>query len=324
VELPRVKIGLVGAGKMGILHLTKLLKLPQVEFVGVYEPNFEKTQELLNRFNVRTFSSFEELLFFSEAVVIASPTPTHFSLAKASLESGCHVLIEKPLCETVEEALTLDLLALQKGLVCQVGFLERYRFQALMAGQTIPFAAYLESQRLSVVVGREPSVDVISDLMVHDIDLILSLVKEEPVQITAEGFCVVTEYLDYARAKLEFSGGRTAVLTASRVAPKMVRGLKAVFDNYLCELDFITNTKFLASPLTSEKKETDPILFDALERQALSFVSSIQSHSTPLISAQHGAKVIQVSKAIREAIANKKGPLPIRRHLDSTLPIRGH
>jgi predicted dehydrogenase len=324
VALQTVKIGLVGAGKMGILHLTKLLKLPQVECVGVYEPNFEKAQELTNKFNVKTFTSFEELLFFSEAVIIASPTPTHFGLAKTCLESGCHVLIEKPLCETVEEALTLDLLALQKGLICQVGFLERYRFHALMAGQTIPDRAYLESQRLSVVVGREPSVDVISDLMVHDIDLILSLVKEEPVQITAEGFCVVTEYLDYARAKLEFSGGRIALLTASRVAPKMVRGFKAISSNYFCELDFIINTKFLASSHADEKRETEPISFDALEKQALSFVSSIQSRSTPMITAQQGAKVIQVSKAIRETITNRKVSHFTPRRLDASLPIRGH
>ncbi len=309
---------------MGALHLTKFERLPEVELIGIFEPNLERAKELSHQLGVRTYHSLEELLFLSEAVVVASPTHTHYAVAKHALESGCHVLIEKPMCETVEEAAALDHLAQAKGLICQVGFLERFRLQAMLGQDRIPSTAHLESQRLSMGVGREPSVDVISDLMIHDLDLVLSLVKEDPIRITAEGFSVVTDYLDLAKARLEFSNGVVATLQASRVAPKVVRSLKVISLNYFSEFDFVTNSKFMAPSVLMNSPNSNLSNFDALEHQAKSFVRSIQSNSTPIITAIQGAKVIELTQKIRDSIRLTQVPLRALAHVETTALIREH
>lgn len=298
----KVKIGIVGTGRMGTLHLTKFKNLPNVEFVGVYEPNPQRAKEISESMGVKTFPRIEELIFLSDGLVIASPTFTHFSIAKLAMESGCHVLVEKPLCESPEEALALDKLAHERGLVCQVGFLERYRLNAMMAGDSLASQTRLEFQRLSSVVGREPSVDVISDLMVHDIDLVLSIWRDEPTEIYAEGFSVVTDYIDFAKVELGFSGGKKASLTASRISPQVVRNLKAVSQNQLMEFNFVSNKKYSATRVSKEESSPEPVNFDALEVQAQSFITAIRGNLTPMITAAQGARVIEITDRIRKVI----------------------
>ncbi|MFM8313590.1 MAG: Gfo/Idh/MocA family protein, partial [Deltaproteobacteria bacterium] len=203
----KTKIGIVGTGRMGVLHLSKFSQMPEVELIGIYEPLAHRALEIESKYKIQSFSSLQELCFSSDGLIIASPTPTHFSVAKMAMEMGCHVLIEKPFCETLEEAQQLQALAETQQLVCQVGFLERFRLEAMMAGTPIPQSSHLECHRLSISVGREASVDVVSDLMIHDVDLVLSITRELPLKISAEGFCVVTDHLDIAKARLEFPSG---------------------------------------------------------------------------------------------------------------------
>ncbi len=318
------KIGIVGTGRMGVLHLSKFQSLSEVDLVGIYEPNLERAKELSEKYSIKVFKSLEELIFNVEGLVIASPTPTHFPIAKTAMEMGCHVLIEKPFCETVEEALQLEAMAQTKKIVCQVGFLERFRLEALMGPYSIPSRSRLQSHRLSRGVGRELSVDVVSDLMIHDVDLVLSIAQEEPVNISAAGFSFVTDYLDFATARLEFANGMIADLTANRVSSVQERTLQAVSKGYSCEFDFISNTKFSLAELSGDKHITQPISFDALEVQARNFVESIQGKARPKVTAKEGARVISVISKIRQIILGYETPLLFTKQVESSVAVREH
>lgn len=321
---PKVKIGIVGTGRMGSYHLAKFQQMPEVDLVGIYEPNPDRAKEVASKNQLKTFSSLQELIFLVDGLVIASPTPTHFVVAKAALELGCNVLVEKPFCETYEEALVLSRLAKEKDVVCQVGFLERFRLEALLGPHFPSPTMRIEAQRLSAAVGREPSVDVVSDLMVHDIDLILSLTKEDPIQVTAEGFSVVTDYLDFARTRLEFSNGIVAHLTASRVAPKVVRTLQLVTQDSFCELDFVANTKFLNAKHGANRMTSGPIEIDALQSQSYNFIQSIQKQAFSKTTAQDGARVIAITNRIKEAILSGGRPFGFSSKTESSLVLNEH
>jgi predicted dehydrogenase len=315
----RTKIGIVGTGRMGSLHLSKYLDLPEVELVGVYEPNPDRAREIKSKYSVTIFSKLEELIFMVDGLVIASPTPTHFSIAKGAIESGVHVLIEKPFCETEQEAEHLELLSRQKSVICQIGFLERFRMEALLGGNGLPQEGHLECQRLSSVVGREPAVDVVSDLMVHDLDLVLSVTKEQPNHIEAEGFSVVTNYLDFAVAKLQFPNGWTAQLTASRIAPVVTRRFRAVSNGYFCEIDFVGNTKYSRAHNSAEGRNSLSPDFDALEVQAKHFISAIRHSKAPKVSATDGKRIVSVTRQIREKILGSHNVNPHQGFV--TLPL---
>jgi predicted dehydrogenase len=320
----KTKIGIVGSGRMGALHLSKFSSLPTVELVGFYEPNPERAAEISNKLSIKAFSTLEELVFNIDGLVIASPTSTHFSIAKMALSQGCHVLIEKPFCETVDEANELDVLAQEKQLICQVGFLERFRFESLMGHQTVPKTAKIHATRFSTVVGREESVDVVSDLMIHDLDLVLSIAQEEPTKISAVGFPVVTNYLDFATATLEFASGMIAELSASRVSSVQKRGFQIVSPGYSCELDFVANTKFSVARLGGGKHFMSPTSFDALTLQSLNFIEAIQGKAPAKIVAGDGKRVIAVVEKIRTTILGDHRNLIKPIVQESSLPIREH
>ncbi len=320
--MPKIKIGIVGTGRMGSLHLSKFQEMPEVELVGVFEPHLDRAKEIEAKNKVKAISSLSELIFLADALIIASPTPTHFSIAKMAMEFGCHVLIEKPFCETHEEAILLEHLALKNRLVCQVGFLERFRLEALLGGNPLPIDSTLDSLRLSTVVGREVAVDVISDLMIHDIDLILSLIQEDPIAVQAEGFSIVTDYLDFVKARLEFSSGRSATLTASRVASKLVRTLQAVSGNYFCELDFVSNSKFIASKSGNHNSSIHGLAFDALQAQSSHFIAAIQGRAFSKVTAKDSVRVISVVNKIKEATTGSPVLFSPHKSLQSSRTVR--
>jgi len=318
----KVKIGIVGTGRMGALHLAKFQSLPKAEVVGIYEPNIERAHELIRTTSVKAFSSIEELIFNVDGLVIATPTSTHFSIAKSALSHGCHVLIEKPFCETLEEAYQLEQLAKSKGLICQIGFLERFRFEALMGTYTLSRFSKIQAQRLSTTVGREVSVDVVSDLMIHDVDLVLSIANEEPTRVTATGFSVVTDYIDFATAKLEFSSGIVAELTASRVSSIQKRSFQIISRGLSCELDFVTNSKFFLERAGEDTRSNKTISFDALEAQSTNFIEAIMGRTTPKVPAQDGYRVISTIEKIKTEVYGEGAKVFYPKTLEISAPIR--
>jgi len=212
----KVKVGLIGVGHMGRLHLKKLLASPLADLVGVVEPNADKREGVQREFPIRVVASLPEILFDADAVILASPTATHFTIAKKALSAGLDVLIEKPATESVAQTQELCDLARAHDRILQVGFLERYR---LKVTEGLPLPRFISIRRHNDRVGREPMVDIVQDLMVHDLDLLLSIYDEEPSHVQAVAWKTISPTPDIVHAWFEFPSGRRAYLSASRVSP---------------------------------------------------------------------------------------------------------
>jgi len=219
----KVKVGVIGVGHMGRLHLRKLLALPEAEVVGAVEPSPEKREALRSEFPVKFYENTSEILFDSDAVILATPTATHFSLAKQAMAAGVDVLVEKPATETLEEAEELCAFAESQKRIFQVGLLERHR---LAAFQPLPLPNFVSIVRHTDRVGREPMVDVLQDLMIHDLDLLLSIYGEEPTRVEAVAWKTISPTYDIAHAWMHFASGRRAYLSASRVSPVRERKIE--------------------------------------------------------------------------------------------------
>ena len=222
-----VKIGLLGVGHLGKVHLKCLQEINSIEIIGFFDPDETGATAITLKYpSIRRFDSAEALIDQSDAIDIVTPTVTHFELAEKAIKKKKHVFIEKPLTQTPEEALTLIQLA-QKYKVCvQVGFVERFN-PAFLSIQHLPLnPMFIEAHRLSLFNPRGTDVSVVLDLMIHDLDLILSLIKAPLASINASGVSVVSSSPDIANARLEFKNGAVANLTASRISLKQMRKLR--------------------------------------------------------------------------------------------------
>jgi predicted dehydrogenase len=307
---PRVKIGIVGVGKMGGLHLNKFSSLSDVQVCGIYDPNEQHARAAHEKYGVPVFQNLADLLFESDAISIASPTNTHYRIARQAFESGVHVLVEKPATETVEEAQELVRLADQKKLVFQVGFLERLRFANLCEGIDLQHVRYIEGYRLAPSPGRESAIDVVSDLMIHDLDLVLSLNPEEPSMVSAIGVPVLTSLVDLANVRLEFPSGAVANLSASRVSMKPERKFRLFTLNTYASVDLMANR----ASIQRCNKGTDPkgsgiehrvVEFpsiDALKDQCLQFADCVRNRKQPLVTGRDGLKALRYAKIIKDKI----------------------
>jgi predicted dehydrogenase len=302
------RVGVIGVGKMGALHLEKYLGLAHVEVVGIFDPSAERCQAVLAKYGVRAISSLSELLFEADAVTIASPTATHFSIAKQALEAGVHVLVEKPVTERPDEGEQLVQLAKSRNLIFQVGFVERFRYLALSSEILPAPIRFIESERLSPSLGREAAIDVVSDLMIHDLDLALSLIPEEPSFISAIGVPVLTPLYDVANVRLEFPSGAVVELNASRVSLKPLRKIRIFSLNSYASVDFITNTADVYSRNSKneiEHRSYESARYDALAEQCADFIRCIEHKRPPLVSGADGVKALRIARMIREKIEER-------------------
>lgn len=240
LESPKmVKIGLLGVGKLGKIHLTQLLALPQAEVVGFYDPNEKVAEDVSQQFQVKRFPDAESLLQACDAVDIVTPTPSHFSLAEQAIRSGKHVFVEKPMCSTLSEAEALVKLVSEAHLCFQVGHVERFNpaFLALQDYTLQPM--FIEVHRLAQFQPRNTETSVILDLMIHDIDILLHLVKSEVHRISASGVAVLSESTDIANARIEFENGCVANLTSSRISMKKMRKMRLFQKDAYIGIDFL-------------------------------------------------------------------------------------
>lgn len=304
----RTKIGVIGVGKMGFLHLTKYLALPEAEVIGVFDSSPATALEVQRKTGVRVYSSVDDLLFDADAVSIATPTESHYRVARHAFDSGVHVLLEKPIADTVEQAEELVRISREKGLVFQIGFVERFRFRALT--KTLPSSKvlFIESDRLALAVGREAQIDVVSDLMIHDLDLALSLIPEEPNLVSAIGLPVITPLVDAANARLEFPGGAVVNLNASRVSDKKMRKFRVFTSNHYASIDFLSNTVDIArhdGVARLEHQSLEYNDFDALKDQSLQFIECARAGLRPIVSGEDGLRALRVAKLIRQRIQER-------------------
>jgi len=236
------RLGVIGAGSLGYHHVRILREVTGAAFQGFYESNPERAATVARELGVRAFTSVAELLDDVDAVSVVVPTKAHFGVAKAALQAGKHVLIEKPITATIEEADELLAIARARGAIVQTGHIERFNRAIRAAAPYIDGPLFLDSDRLAPFSPRGADVAVVLDLMIHDIDLLLSLVSAKVRDISAAGIPVLTPSVDIANARITFDNGAVATITASRVSRERMRKLRIFQRNGYLSLDLAAGT----------------------------------------------------------------------------------
>jgi predicted dehydrogenase len=308
-------------GYLGKFHAQKYARMPEVELVGLADPLEERARDWAERLGTRAYADHRDLLGKADAVSVVVPTDRHFSVARDFLEAGSDVLLEKPIASTLREAEDLIALARTCRRILQVGHLERFNPVFLAVREKIRTPLFLEVHRLTPFRGRGAEVDVVLDLMIHDLDIVLSLVRSEALSIKAVGVPVLTEKVDIANARVEFVGGCVANITASRVSAGDLRKLRVFQPESFLTVDYAAKKALFfrreADPDTGRiHLETEPVSVepaDALEAEIRSFVRSAQRREPPPVTGEDGKKALALALLINAEI---------RKSLDGISAIR--
>ena len=304
-----IKMALVGCGHMGRIHLEKLSSFNDIKLAGIADVDTEQVNQLVQQHKVTAFNDYRKLLGNTDGVIIATPTETHYQIAKDFLETGAHVLIEKPITSNQGEAKELIELSKAKQLILQVGFLERFNPAFLKALPDIKKPLFIESRRASEFTGRSTDIDVVLDLMIHDIDLILSIVKDNVLDIRAQGVSFIMDKLDVASARVEFSNGCIANLTANRISAKKERTL-TIFEkdrNFFIDLlnrRVVFAVKKNGGDINTEEYSVDQV--DAVKYEITAFLDSINKGASPIVKGEDGLLALALADQIKQYIADSK------------------
>jgi predicted dehydrogenase len=307
----RVRTAVIGVGYLGRFHAQKYAALPEAELVAVVDANGEARERVAAETGCRAVAKFGEIMGEVDAVSIATPTPLHFSIAKACLESGVHVLVEKPITETLEQARDLVAVAAATGRVLQVGHLERFNSAILALAGTLQTPRFVESHRLAPFKTRGTDVNVVLDLMIHDIDLIQSLVGAPIESIDAVGTSVFSAGLDIANARIRYANGCVANTTASRVSMKMERKLRLFQDDAYISIDLQQKViTIVRKPPEDAGSALGQVILeersyeqgDALKLEIESFLAAIRDGSAPAVSGEDGLRALDAAIRITELV----------------------
>ena len=312
-----IRVGVVGVGALGQHHARIFADLPEATLCGVYDTNRARCAELSSQLGCRVYDSLEELAKDVEAVSVAVPTVSHREVAGALLEAGRDVLVEKPISTTVEEADALVRLARQGERILQVGHVERFN-PALDAYAELGVAPrFIEVHRLGVFTGRSLDIDVILDLMIHDLDIVLSMDQSEVVQLDAVGIRVLTDQVDIANARLRLESGLIANLTASRVSWEKVRKFRIFAPQTYVSFDFAQRSSEL---VRVERQEGGPPAIsidrgngskeEPLKRQLAAFLDSVRTRRPARVTGEDGRRALQLALQINEAMLKESAVEP--------------
>ncbi|HOY04268.1 MAG TPA: Gfo/Idh/MocA family oxidoreductase [Saprospiraceae bacterium] len=320
-----MRIALLGAGHLGKIHLKCIQATSCWELAGFYEPDDKNAQSAEEQFGAKRFTSLEKLLQEVDAVDIVTPTPTHYKLAAQAMKAGKHVFIEKPVTQTVAESEKLLQLAEKHGVKVQVGHVERFNpaFTALHGMTLNPM--FIEGHRLAVFQPRGTDVSVILDLMIHDLDLILHLIKSPVSKVSASGVAVLSHTPDIANARVEFANGAVANLTASRISLKQMRKMRIFQPDHYLSLDFLDKNaqivrlfeqdaqnlppqdQLMEFDTSKGKKwlqlqmpETAPV--NAIQRELETFYDAIAQNTEPVVTLKDGAGALKLAHRILKEI----------------------
>jgi predicted dehydrogenase len=320
-----VKIGVLGAGHLGKIHIQQLLNIDTCKVVGFYDPNTIVAQEIAAQFLIPSFTSAEELISLCDAIDIVSPTIYHFELASMVVKSGKHLFIEKPITQTASEAQLLMNMIEEANVTCQIGHVERYNPAYLAAKPFITKPLFIEVHRLAQFNPRGTDVSVVFDLMIHDLDIVLSLVNSELKRISASGIKVISETIDIANVRLEFGNGCVANITTSRISLKKMRKMRIFQREAYISVDFLEKkneivrikgegeTKsFLDFPieLASGQQKTItvemPIIegTNAIQEELKDFIDAIITQKPTKVTAMEGWRAVSVAEEILRKINN--------------------
>ena len=306
-----LKTAVIGVGYLGRFHAQKHAALADCDLIGVVDANPDQARKVGEELGVSWYTDPAEVLDQVDAVSIVVPTSAHYAITRPFVEKGVHVLLEKPFAATLEEAEELTRLAAEHQVILQIGHLERFNAVFTEFREQIETPQFIENIRIAPFPKRGTDVDVILDLMIHDIDLVLAVVGEMPEQVEANGVSIVTPSSDLANARLRFPGGCIASLTASRVSDKAERRMRIFQRGLYLSLDYGTGQ---ARRLQVELQEgIDPETLkpevvqlergDALLEEVQSFLECIRSQTQPKVSAHDGLKAMKVAWQVKQQIS---------------------
>lgn len=303
--MEKLKVGVIGTGRLGSFHSKVYSRLKKhVKFVGVCDCNIERALEVGKKYHTASYSDYEDLFDKVDAVSIAVPTSLHYNIAKDFLNHGIHVLIEKPITKTLTEADELIEIAKSKNLIIQVGHVERFNSAVLAIEPYLKKPKFIECQRLGPFYKRVDDVGVVLDLMIHDIDIVLGLMKQDVTHIEAVGLSTISDYEDVANVRLTFEDGTIADITASRVTKDVVRKMRIFQEDSYVSLDYVTQEaavfkktedKIIKEKIKIKKKEP-------LKKELKSFVECVKNNKKPIVSGVEGRRALQVALEIVEKI----------------------
>ncbi len=323
--MSELKIGVIGTGHLGRLHIKLFKEVNNCKLFGIYDQDIERAKACGNEFGINVFQNPDELLNSVDAVSIVATTSAHYELCKKALEYGRHVFVEKPITATIKEAEEIVQLANEKKLKLQVGHIERFNPALLSLEKYKLNPMFVQTDRLAQFNPRGTDVAVVLDLMIHDIDIILSLVKSEVKNIAASGVAVVSDNIDIANARIEFENGAVANVTASRISQKKMRKMRMFQKDTYISLDFTTGSSevYRLVPPTETLKDSfvsfgemgvgdkkKQLIFEQLEQKEVNalqyelqlFVDAVLNDERPVVSGSDGLKALKVAQMIVQKI----------------------
>jgi predicted dehydrogenase len=324
-----LSVGIIGVGHLGALHTKMYSQIPNAHLVGVFDVDSTRAEKIAMEFRIQAFAQLDDLLAHVEAVSIATVTQAHYNAAMQAIKRGVHLLIEKPMTATIEQARALTERAETKGLKLQVGHIERFN-PAILALEPYDLKPlFIESHRMAQFNPRGSDVAVVLDLMIHDIDLILSLVKSKVTRIDANGVAVISDTPDIANARLQFENGCVANVTASRISQNKMRKMRLFQHDAYISIDFADgvsevfrladentprtkSTKMLGKIeegqhkriITYEKPKVREV--NALKYELERFVESVQKNIEPPVTGRDGLHALEVAQEILQKIESQK------------------
>ncbi|MBO0858243.1 MAG: Gfo/Idh/MocA family oxidoreductase, partial [Chloracidobacterium sp.] len=295
--MAKIKTAVVGVGHLGQAHARVHASLEQVELVAVCDVNETRGRDIAERHATRFVNDYRELLDQVEAVSVATPTVNHCEISCGFLEAGVHVLVEKPIARSLAEADQMIRLAESKNLVLQTGHIERFNPAFTALRRRIEGPMFFEAHRMGVFTPRSLDIDVVMDLMVHELDIIASLVQNDVVKIEAVGVPILTRKIDMANARLEFAGGCVANITASRVAGERLRKLRVFQPNEYYSLDYAEQQVVALKLIPPQAPSALPVISaeslsiekrEPLLAEIESFITAVQSRTAPEVDGADG------------------------------------
>ncbi|MBM4167892.1 MAG: Gfo/Idh/MocA family oxidoreductase [Ignavibacteria bacterium] len=324
----KTKVGVVGTGHLGALHAKMYSQIESADLIGVYDADAGKAKKVAEDFGTRAFDRLEDLLSEAEATSIVTSTKAHHEVAMKALQHGCDILIEKPITETIEQAQEIVAVAERMKKKVQVGHIERFNAAIIALEEYTLEPLFIESHRLAQFNPRGTDVAVVLDLMIHDIDLILSLVKSPVAKIDANGVAVVSDSLDIANARLQFANGCVANVTASRISQNKMRKMRLFQRDAYISVDFVQGVAEvfrLADEMRADAKGTmllgnvdqgarkRLVLYEqpevkevnALKHELTLFLRSVQEDRDPPVTGKDGIEALAVAQEILKRIESQ-------------------
>ena len=307
----QLRVAVIGVGYLGRFHALIYSRLPQVRLVGVVDADAARASAVAKEAGCAAFTDLAAIIDQVDAVSVVVPTTAHLAVAEPLLSRGIHLLLEKPIAATRGEGERIVALADQAGAILQIGHLERFNAGVMALAEHIDRPRFVETQRLGEFVERATDVDVVSDLMIHDLDIILSLMGSELRSVSAVGTPVLTDQVDIANARLEFANGAVANAVASRVSDRRIRHIRVFQEHKYLSLDFIAQTIDIAYPrlvpgasrpeIVRERIQVEPV--KPLDREIEAFVGCVREGCRPLVDGRVGLEALDLALRVRDCMA---------------------